>query len=105
MNRRMLYRELKSASRSYGRSRTQTNPLETAKTRTKRYGQNTHYGRNSVVVMSNARWQESQEALQDAESGQTTPRGIMKTEEVRIRHESMPPSGDSRNSIELDSFK
>ncbi|KAF0329924.1 hypothetical protein GQ607_002691 [Colletotrichum asianum] len=103
---RMLYRELKSASRSYGRSRSQTNALETAKTaRTKRYGQGTHYGRNSVVVMSTTGWQESQEALQDVESGQTTPRGIMKTEEVRVRHERMPPAGDSKSSIELDTFR
>lgn len=97
--RRMLYRELKSSARSYGRSKSQTNAPE----RTKRYGQGTHYGRNSVVVMSTAGWQESQEALKDAESGQVTPRGIMKTEEVRVRHETAPPvdPADRRNSIEM----
>ncbi|KAF6832375.1 hypothetical protein CPLU01_06200 [Colletotrichum plurivorum] len=100
---RMLYRELKSSARSYGRSKSQTNAPE----RTKRYGQGTHYGRNSVVVMSTAGFQESQEALKDPESGQVTPRGIMKTEEVRVRHETAPPVDpvDRRNSIEMTNLR
>ncbi|OLN97764.1 hypothetical protein CCHL11_07918 [Colletotrichum chlorophyti] len=98
---RMLYRELKSSQRSYGRSKSQTHALGTG---TKRYGQGTHYGRNSVVVMSTSGWQESQEALQDAESGQSTPRGIMKTEEVRVRRERMSAVG-SKESIELDALR
>ncbi|KAK6217004.1 hypothetical protein QIS74_07118 [Colletotrichum tabaci] len=100
---RMLYRELKSTQRSYARNKSQSHALETGKTRTKRYGNSTHYGRNSVVVMSTSGWQESQEALQD-ESGQVTPRGIMKTEEVRVRHETLPAGTRQKNSIELDSL-
>ncbi|KAL0942647.1 uncharacterized protein CTRU02_200533 [Colletotrichum truncatum] len=101
---RMLYRELKSTQRSYARSKSQTHALETGKTKTKRYGQGTHYGRNSVVVMTTAGWQESQEALQNEERGQVTPRGIIKTEEVRVHHEKASTNG-SKSSIELDTLR
>ncbi|KZL82516.1 hypothetical protein CI238_11404 [Colletotrichum incanum] len=102
---RMLYRELKSNQRSYARKKSQShsNSLETGKIRTKRYGHGTSYGINSVLVMSTSRGQESQEALQE-EPGQVTPRGIIKTEEVRVRHETLPASRDRRNSIEFDSL-
>ncbi|KAJ4313845.1 hypothetical protein N0V84_009200 [Fusarium piperis] len=113
---RMLYRELKSSQKSYLRNRSNTNPLDgtnatnmagTNTTKSKRYGPNSKYGRNSVVIMSAAGWQESQEALQDPESAQTSRSrsspsvgGVMKTEEVRVHHERLSTFSDE-NSIEL----
>lgn len=53
--------------------------------------------------MSTAGWQESQEALQDAEGSQSKPSlrqgGVLKTEEVRVHHERVSLSDE--NSIEL----
>ncbi|RSL47423.1 hypothetical protein CEP54_013408 [Fusarium duplospermum] len=108
---RMLYRELKSSQKSYLRNRSHTNPLDgtnaTNVAGTKRYGPHSKYGRNSVVIMSAAGWQESQEALQDPESTQTsrsrsspTSGGVLKTEEVRVHHERLSTFSDE-NSIEL----
>ncbi|KAF4430925.1 hypothetical protein F53441_13935 [Fusarium austroafricanum] len=110
---RMLYRELKSGSRSYNKNKTNTNPLDgdtrhtAAGTNTrasKRYNPNSRYGRNSVVIMSG--WQESQEHLQDDSDGSQTNKtsmsshGVMKTEEVRVHHERLSVFSDE-NSIEL----
>ncbi|KAL2873389.1 hypothetical protein SGCOL_011472 [Colletotrichum sp. CLE4] len=110
---RMLYRELKSTQRSYARNKSQSHALETGTRKevrsTKRYGPGSQYGRNSVVVMSTGGWQESQEALQEAEGGQASPlpvmNGIIKTEEVRVRHERLTGLSEGESSIELDSLK
>lgn len=110
----MLYRELKSSQRSYMRNRSQTNGLETGTgtgtqagndtRRNKRYGNNSKYGRTSVVIMSSAGWRESQEALQDSDSTATKQSGsltgITKREEVRVTHERLSTFSDE-NSIEL----
>lgn len=111
---RMLYRELKSSSRSYNRNRTNTTPrdVDTRNTagasnarQSKRYNPNSRYGRNSVVIMSG--WQESQEHLQDDSDGSQSQTkmsmssgGVMKTEEVRVHHERLSTFSDE-NSIEL----
>lgn len=113
---RMLYRELKSSQKSYLRNRSHANPLDgtnatnvaSSNTKSKRYGPHSKYGRNSVVIMSAAGWQESQEALQDPTSTQTsrsrsspsTNGGVLKTEEVRVHHERLSTFSDE-NSIEL----
>ncbi|RSL46332.1 hypothetical protein CEP53_010380 [Fusarium sp. AF-6] len=109
---RMLYRELKSSQKSYLRNRSHTNPLDGTNATNmagtnKRYGPHSKYGRNSVVIMSAAGWQESQEALQDPESTQTSRSrssphsgGVMKTEEVRVHHERLSTFSDE-NSIEM----
>ncbi|KAM5342258.1 hypothetical protein ACJ41O_013224 [Fusarium nematophilum] len=113
---RMLYRELKSSQRSYLRNRSQTNPrdagtmntVQGADRKSKRYNNNSKYGRNSVLIMSTAGWQESQEALQDPERSQASsrkqsphpPGGVLKTEEVRVHHERLSTFSDE-NSIEL----
>lgn len=111
----MLYRELKSSQKSYLRNRSHTNPLDgtnatnvaSSNTKSKRYGPHSKYGRNSVVIMSAAGWQESQEALQDPTSTQTSRSrsspssgGVLKTEEVRVQHERLSTFSDE-NSIEL----
>ncbi|CCT74586.1 related to integral membrane protein pth11 [Fusarium fujikuroi IMI 58289] len=111
---RMLYRELKSSSRSYNRNRTNTTPrdVDTRHTagasnarQSKRFNPNSRYGRNSVVIMSG--WQESQEHLQDDSDGSQSQTkmsmssgGVMKTEEVRVHHERLSTFSDE-NSIEL----
>ncbi|KAH7236857.1 uncharacterized protein BKA55DRAFT_578659 [Fusarium redolens] len=111
---RMLYRELKSSSRSYNRNKTNTTPrdVDTRNTvgasnarQSKRYNPNSRYGRNSVVIMSG--WQESQEHLQDDSDGSQSQAkmsmssgGVMKTEEVRVHHERLSTFSDE-NSIEL----
>ncbi|KAF5694364.1 integral membrane protein pth11 [Fusarium denticulatum] len=111
---RMLYRELKSSSRSYNRNRTNTTPrdVDTRNTagasnarQSKRYNPNSRYGRSSVVIMSG--WQESQEHLQDDSDGSQSQTkmsmssgGVMKTEEVRVHHERLSTFSDE-NSIEL----
>ncbi|KAM0560015.1 hypothetical protein ACHAPJ_003972 [Fusarium lateritium] len=111
---RMLYHELKSSSRSYGRNKTNTTPHDHPETRntvpssgarkSKRYGPDSRYGRNSVVIMSTNGWQESQEALQDSDGSQgktsMSSRGVMKTEEVRVHHERLSTFSDE-NEIEL----
>ncbi|OHE98243.1 hypothetical protein CORC01_06440 [Colletotrichum orchidophilum] len=110
---RMLYRELRSTQRSYAQNKSQSRALDTGTRKevrsTKRYGPGSQYGRNSVVVMSTGGWQESQEALQDAEGGQASPlpgmNGIIKTEEVRVRHERLTGLSEGESSIELDSLK
>ncbi|KXH67760.1 hypothetical protein CSAL01_07836 [Colletotrichum salicis] len=110
---RMLYRELKSTQRSYARNKSPSHALETGTRKevrsTKRYGPGSQYGRNSVVVMSTGGWQESQEALQEVEGGQASPlpgmNGIIKTEEVRVRHERLTGLSEGESSIELDSLK
>jgi hypothetical protein len=76
--------------------------------KSKRYHPNSKYGRNSVVVMSTAGWQESQEALKDTESSRSSgtalpnQRGVLKTEEVRVHYDRVT-MGDE-NSIELKPF-
>jgi hypothetical protein len=103
----MLYQKIKSSQRSYTHDRTQTHLHETG---TKRYGNNTKYGRNSVVILSTAGWRESQEALQDSDSSGTKQstslngaKGVVKTEEVRVHHERISTYGDE-SSIELKSL-
>ncbi|CEI62252.1 hypothetical protein FVEN_g10252 [Fusarium venenatum] len=110
---RMLYHELKSSSRSYNKNKTGTNPNdhETRNTvpsstlrASRRYGPNSRYGRNSVVIMSG--WQESQEHLQDSDESisglkvSANAGGVLKTEEVRVQHERLSTFSDE-NSIEL----
>ncbi|KAK7420290.1 hypothetical protein QQZ08_010490 [Neonectria magnoliae] len=113
---RMLYRELKSSHKSYSRNRTGTNTHDprtgnhtqpgSDTRKSKRYGPSSKYGQNSVVIMSTAGWQESQEALKDPESTHSSatrpsPKqgGVLKTEEVRVHHERVSLSDE--NSIEL----
>lgn len=113
---RMLYRELKTSSRSYFRNRSQTNPADapTGSRITEPSASNyrkshrlgySKYGQNSVVIMSNTGWQESEEALQDRKisSGTTTPpSGVLKTEEVRVHHENASSTrSDAASDIEL----
>ncbi|KAJ4111322.1 hypothetical protein NW768_011896 [Fusarium equiseti] len=110
---RMLYHELKSSSRSYNKNKTNTTPHdhETRNTvpssqarQSRRYGPNSRYGRNSVVIMSG--WQESQEHLQDSDESisgmkaSVNSGGVMKTEEVRVQHERLSTFSDE-HSIEL----
>lgn len=106
---RMLYREIKS-SRSRSRYATGTNPNDprtgttaTDDRKSKRFGPNSKYGRNSILIMSNAGWEESQEALHDQERTRTktspNQSGVLKTEEVRVYSERMSVSDE--NSIEL----
>ncbi|KAF5000537.1 hypothetical protein FGRMN_1704 [Fusarium graminum] len=105
---RMLYRELKSSSRSYNKNKTNTTPqdYDSRHTAAKRYGPNSRYGRNSIVIMSTNGWQESQEALQDSDESLNTAKasiasgGVLKTEEVRVYHERMSIHSDE-NPIEL----
>lgn len=114
INRRMLYREIKSSSqRSNGRSKfnsvepnSVSNGTNTDHRRSKAFGFGAKYGRDHVSIMS----AESQEALKDAEMGHSgqqhqQPRsgGIMKTEEYSVRQEQMAGSGDD-DSIELSSM-
>ncbi|CAG9954764.1 unnamed protein product [Clonostachys rosea f. rosea IK726] len=106
---RMLYQELKSSQRSYFRnkSQSQSNPQgpgtgiesRSKSKRPSRYGPPSKYGRNSVMIMSTAGWQESQEALQDVLRSKTSSMGgVMKTQEVRVVSER---SSSEENSIEL----
>lgn len=115
--RRMLYRELKSSGRSYFRSAsnanrynigTQATNKENKTRRTTRYGHDhRQYGRNSVVIMSTAGWQESQEALQDVQPGYSnvSPNmtGIVKTEEVNVQHQRLSKIS-GQDSFELSSL-
>ncbi|KAF5003893.1 hypothetical protein FDECE_9598 [Fusarium decemcellulare] len=115
---RMLYRELKSSQRSYMRNRSTTNPHGTGpgttnpgtdtRRNTKRYAPNSKYGRNSVVIMSTAGWQESQEALKDTEGSVASKTsqnlgGVLKTEQVTVKHERLSTFSDE-NSIEMKSL-
>ncbi|KAF5657723.1 integral membrane protein pth11 [Fusarium heterosporum] len=105
---RMLYRELKSSSRSYNKNKTNTTPQDhdTRHTAARRYATNSRYGRNSIVIMSTNGWQESQEALQDSDESLNNAKaslssgGVLKTEEVRVHHERMSAYSDE-NPIEL----
>jgi hypothetical protein len=110
----MLYRELKSSHYKYktggtGQNDPRTGHMNTNATdarKSKRFGPHSKYGRNSVVIMSNAGWDESQEGLQDADraarAAKTSPNqsGVLKTEEVRVYHERLSTVSDE-NSIEL----
>jgi hypothetical protein len=112
--RRMLYRELKSSHYKYktggtGQNDPRSGHMNTNATdarKSKRFGPHSKYGRNSVVIMSNAGWDESQEGLQDADraarAAKTSPNqsGVLKTEEVRVYHERLSTVSDE-NSIEL----
>ncbi|KAH7141099.1 hypothetical protein EDB81DRAFT_799413 [Dactylonectria macrodidyma] len=108
---RMLYRELKSSQRSYFRNKSNQNPNgpETGNTdpldRHTRYPYSSKYGRNSVVIMSDSRYQESQEALRDPYgSGLRRPpnmSGVIKTEEVRVHSERLS-TFSPEHSIELN---
>ena len=113
----MLYRELKSSRNKYSGTpsginsnnpRTgATSNLASDARRSKRFGPNAKYGRNSVIILSNAGWQESQEALRDPEIGRakTTPDqgGVLKTEEVRVYSERLSSVNDG-TSMELKSL-
>ena len=104
----MLYREIKSSSqRSNGRSKLNSvepgsvsNGTSTDPRKSKGFGFGAKYGRDHVSIMS----AESQEALKDAEMGQSgrhqPPGGIMKTEEFSVRQEQMVGSGDE-DSLEM----
>lgn len=110
----MLYRELKSSQRSHSRNRSHSNSHdktgsgnEIAKIgsnskRPNRCAFHSKYGRNSVVIMSTAGWQESQEHL--TESSQTKLAsdlgGVVKTKEVRVFSEPASSSAD-KNLIQL----
>ncbi|KAJ5875716.1 uncharacterized protein N7473_013063 [Penicillium subrubescens] len=111
---RTLYRELRSSHKSYSQNRTGTNTRDPrtgnytqgTDRKSKRYGPNSKYGRNSVVIMSTTGWQESQEALKGLESTlssgtRSSPNqgGVLKTEEFTVRHERR--SFGEENSIEL----
>ncbi|KAH6673959.1 hypothetical protein F5X68DRAFT_174655 [Plectosphaerella plurivora] len=109
---RMLYRELKSSHYKYktggntGQDQ-RTGAMNTSADarKSKRFGPHSKYGRNSVVIMSNAGWDESQEGLQDADrarAAKVSPNqsGVLKTEEVRVYHERLSTVSDE-NSIEL----
>jgi len=110
---RMLYREIKSSSqRSGGRSTGKLNSVEphfssngtyADNGKSKTFGFSAKYGRDHVSIMS----AESQEALKDAEMGQTGQNhasgGIMKTDEYSVRQERMAGYGDDE-SIELSSM-
>lgn len=113
---RMLYRELKSSHYKYktggtnGNDPTRSGHLTNAggsdARKSKRFGPHAKYGRNSVVIMSNAGWEESQEALQDPDHRSRTAKvspnqsGVLKTEEVRVYHERLSTVSDE-TSIEL----
>lgn len=108
----MLYREIKSSSqRSNYRDRASrlTSNDPTVDRKSKLFGYKSQ-GQTQVSVMSNAGWQESQEALKDEENGSTERylapnNGIMKTEEYRVRMERMssnPP--ETEDSVELGSI-
>ncbi|KAL4767840.1 hypothetical protein BDW60DRAFT_211542 [Aspergillus nidulans var. acristatus] len=111
---RTLYREIRSSHRSYSRNRTGThlndprtgNNTQGAEGKSKR---NSKRGWDSMAIMSTKGWQESQEALQDQGSTQssgTRPSpnqgGILKTEEFIVHHKR--GSFDDENSIELKPF-
>jgi hypothetical protein len=114
-HRRMLYREIKSSKGSYFRNISQGNAATgatngatesgTAVRKSQKFGGFSKYGQNSVVIMSTAGWQDSEEALQDAKaaSGVRTPppeHGVMRTAEIRVNYEnSSTTSGDE--SIEM----
>lgn len=125
---RMLYRELRSSQRSYYRNGVSTNRYGKTDNRTGNQTGNrrntlaetkTHRKGNTVMVMSTSGWQESQEALQrDLEVGSGTtshtagsgvrspPKGIMKTEEVRIQSSpNNTPGGSTADSFEMVSFE
>ncbi|KAL6233074.1 hypothetical protein BDW75DRAFT_216170 [Aspergillus navahoensis] len=108
---RTLYREIRSSHKSYYRNRTGShthdprtgNNTRGAEGKSKR---NSKRGWNSAAIMSTKGWQESQEALQDQESTQssgTRPSpnqgGILKTEEFMVHHKR--GSFNDENSIEL----
>ena len=108
----MLYREIKSSSqRSGGRSTGKLNSVEPhfssngtyADNKSKGFGFGAKYGRDHVSIMS----AESQEALKDAEMGQSghhqASGGIMKTDEFSVRQERMAGYGNDE-SIELSSM-
>ncbi|KAK7946928.1 uncharacterized protein PG986_011249 [Apiospora aurea] len=118
--RRMLYRELRSSQRSYyknnpsgyGRTDNRTGNHRTTVTAGT---QKAHKKGNSVMVMSTAGWEESQEALQrDPEVGSGTSRsgsgvhspdvGIMKTREVVVKSSPNTPSSTA-DSFEMVSFE
>lgn len=110
----MLYRELKSSRNKYSGTPSGVNSnlprsgqshLGTDARRSKRFGPHAKYGRNSVIILSNAGWEESQEALRDPEisRSKTSPvqtGGVLKTEEVRVYSERISPAIDGR-SMEL----
>ncbi|KAI1336865.1 hypothetical protein F5Y15DRAFT_392436 [Xylariaceae sp. FL0016] len=94
---RMLYHELRSSHRDYFRSGSRTNKGSVGtghgaagdRSRRTHYGRPSHYGRNSVLIMSTAGWQESQEALQEDGApapthASTNSTGILKTDEVSV---------------------
>ncbi|KAI1841757.1 hypothetical protein JX265_007139 [Neoarthrinium moseri] len=111
---RMLYHELKSSQKSYFRSKSQSNTQPNGATgniyakRGTMYGRNSHYGRNSVVIMSTTGWQESQEALQDVGTPRTedSPNmsGIVKTEEVSVEHQRLSKLSGV-DSVEMHSLE
>ncbi|CRK38356.1 hypothetical protein BN1708_007745 [Verticillium longisporum] len=108
---RMLYHELKTshARSKYNRSNPYAGQTGAGATSSdaKRATLQPHskYGQNSVVIMSNIAWEESQEALRDPETSARSPNlsGVLKTEEVRVEHERLSTVGDE-DSIELKPY-
>ncbi|KEY64162.1 hypothetical protein S7711_03455 [Stachybotrys chartarum IBT 7711] len=114
---RMLYHELKSGNRSYPRNPSQQSNSDQAASGNRLAEQNSsrrmseriaairsRYGQNTTVIMSNPRWQSSEEALQD-KGGRDPgtppgPHGVLKTEEVGANHEILDSTYDG-NSIPL----
>lgn len=114
-DRRMLYQELKSShnrskynrSNPYANSGIEANAASTK--RSSRYNPHGKYGQNSVVIMSNTVWEGSEEALRDLETDphvKSSPEqsGILKTDEIRVHHESSAASG-GEGSLDMDSFE
>ncbi|KAM0329193.1 hypothetical protein ACHAQA_004492 [Verticillium albo-atrum] len=108
---RMLYHEIKSshARSKYNRSNPYGGQTGAGGTSAdaKRSTRQPHskYGQNSVVIMSNIAWEDSQEALRDPEASARSPShsGVLKTEEVRVEHERLSTVGDE-DSIELKPY-
>ncbi|KAM0281667.1 hypothetical protein ACHAQH_003398 [Verticillium albo-atrum] len=108
---RMLYHELKSSHARSNNNRSNPYAGQTgagaASTDAKRSTRPPHskYGQNSVVIMSNIAWEDSQEALRDSEASARSPNlsGVLKTEEVRVEHERLSTVGDE-DSIELKPY-
>ncbi|KAL2840923.1 hypothetical protein BJX68DRAFT_246099 [Aspergillus pseudodeflectus] len=115
---RTLYREIRSSHKSYSRNQTGTHTHEprtgthtqatSADKKSKRHSNSISRGwKNSVQVMSNRGWQESQEALNEEEESmkstatRSSPKqgGILKTEEFTVQHKR--GSFSDKSSIEL----
>jgi hypothetical protein len=109
---RMLYRELRSSNRSYFKrtkpSVANADPEQNMARKSQRYNNYSKYGDHSVVIMTNATWRESEEALQDPGStsghrDMPNPHagGVLQTKEVIVNYEDNNGSSMDEVSIEL----